>query len=232
MLRNDAETIARQRGWLSRQPCAFQDQILEVAELKHYQAGTSVYMLGDPPDYIWGLVGGEVSVLLAPESGSPILAHIAKPVFWAGESAVINEGPRHAQLIARRDSWTLRVNNDAIERMTAKDPKVWKRIGQITVGHLFHAFSVITGLLQRDPNARVSLTLRRLADLNHDGAGSVILNLSQDELGEMANLTRPVIARTLAALEKLGLIRHGYREIEIVDIAVFTRYVDDLMGRQ
>jgi hypothetical protein len=42
----------RRIGWLSRQPRAFQDQILAASELRQYATHSEIYRLGDPAEDI------------------------------------------------------------------------------------------------------------------------------------------------------------------------------------
>lgn len=231
MKREEAEQVARTVGWLSRQPAAFQARLLAGAELHSYAAGETVFSMGDVADDLWCLVSGELSVLIAPETAMPHLFHIAQPGWWLGEGALIRESPRRASMVARTETWTLRVGLARIRAMACDDPEVWRRIAEITAGHLDHALSMVTGLIHRNSSARVALTLRHLANL--EGApisGPVVLHTSMEELGEMTRLARKAIAQILTELEQEGLITRRYREIGIVDVARLSTYVDRLMA--
>ena len=230
MRRDEAERVARTVGWLARQPAAFQSRFLAAAELKRFPAGESVFSMGVPADDMWCLVAGEVSALIAPESAMPHLYHIAQPGWWVGDASMTGSA-RRATVIARSDIWMLRIGIDRVRDLAAADPDVWRRIAEITAGHLDHALSMVSGLVSRSSSARVALTLRRLATLEGAPiAGPVVLHTSMEELGEMTRLTRKVIAFILNELEREGLVRHRYREIEVFDVARLSAYVDRLMA--
>ncbi len=225
MPREEAEQVLLGAGWLSRQPPDFQARVMAAAELEFFPAGTDVYSLGDPPRDLWGLVHGELSVLIAPEAVAPSLVHIATPGWWIGDAALINNTPRRVGLTAREDTWMLRLGIRSIDQMAGEDPEVWRRIAQITIGHLDHALSVIAGLTLRDSHARVAMTIRRLADLDGTmAAGPATVRVSQDELGEMTRLTRNAVARILVDLEALGLINRGYGRLDIQDVGALRGY--------
>jgi CRP-like cAMP-binding protein len=222
----DAKRIVLRSGWLSRQPPGFQASVIEAAELGFFPAGTDVYSLGDAPHDLWGLVKGALVVLIAPEAVAPTLVHIATPGWWVGDTALINNTPRRVGLTAREDTWMLRLSIRSIERLAAGDPEVWRRIAQITVGHLDHALSIVAGLTLRDSHARVAMTIRRLADLDGTlGGGPATVRVSQDELGEMTRLSRNAVARILGDLETEGLLHRRYGRVEIADIGALRRYV-------
>jgi transposase len=96
MDRNDAEEIARGTGWLSLQSGEFQRRLLTVAELCHFPPGRHVYDIGDRPDSVFALVEGELSILRPSGNFSLQLVHVARPVWWVGEAAVITDTARRA----------------------------------------------------------------------------------------------------------------------------------------
>lgn len=225
MVREKADLTMRQSGWLSRQPRIFQDQVLALAELRHFPPGTTIYNIGDIASDIWGLVEGELSVFLAPEAAAPFLVHVAKPGWWVGDTALLSGTLRRAELMTRQDSWLLRLSNQSIEHLAKSDPETWRRIALISIGHLDHALSIIAGLTDRDSRARVAIALRRLATLdNKSFPRRATIHVSHTELGEMVHLTRNALAPILKEFGSLGLIRHRYRAIEIPDISALDRY--------
>jgi len=215
----------RKLGWLSRQPPAFQDQVLALSELRHFSPGATIYNIGDIALDIWGLVEGELSVFLAPEAAAPFLVHIAKPGWWVGDTALVSQTPRRAELIARTESWLLRLSKQSIDQLAETDPETWRRLALISIGHLDHALSIVAGLTDRDSRSRTALVLRRLASL-HDKKfpRRATIHVSHAELGEMVNLTRNALAPILKELESLGLIRQRYRIVEIPSISALDHY--------
>lgn len=215
----------RRFGWLSSQPRAFQDQVLELTELRHFAAGATIYNIGDVALDIWGLVEGELGVFMAPEASAPFLVHVAKPGWWVGDTALISETPRRAELMTREKSWLLRLSKQSIDQLAKTDPETWRRLALISIGHLDHALSIIAGLTDRDLRARVAIALRRLASISDKNpARSATLNVSHAELGEMVHLTRNALAPILKEFKSLGLISQRYRAIEIPDISALDRY--------
>ena len=215
----------RRFGWLSSQPRAFQDQVLELTELRHFAAGATIYNIGDVALDIWGLVEGELGVFMAPEASAPFLVHVAKPGWWVGDTALISETPRRAELMTREESWLLRLSKQSIYQLAKTDPETWRRLALISIGHLDHALSIIAGLTDCDSRARVAIALRRLASISDKNpARSATLNVSHAELGEMVHLTRNALAPILKEFESLGLISQRYRAIEIPDISALDRY--------
>jgi len=226
MLASEARSILCRHGWLSWQPPAFQHRWLACGELRRHPAGTLLHAEGEPLGDLCGLVQGDLAVTCAPRSGSSVLLHIAQPGWWAGDAAAISGGPRRASLATRSDSWIMHVGLPAIQAMAAEDPEAWRRVAQISVGHLDHAMSIIASLTVGDPRTRVAAALCQLADLDgHRAAGSAELQVSQKELGTLARISRNAIAPMLMKFEKAGLIRRRYRRIEIIDLRALRALV-------
>lgn len=228
MDREEAESIASRSGWLSKQPAAFRRRVIDAMELRRHAARSLIYDVGDPPSEVYGLVEGELAVLSVSDSRGPTTLHVARPVWWVGEAAVISDTPRRVALVARKESWILHLDRSAIERFAARDSEVWRRFAQITVGHLDHALSVIAGLATGDSRARVARALCRLADLHSKTTASwAVVSVSQQELGEMTRLTRNAIGSILTDLEQAGLVIRRYRRLEIPNLAALLCAAND-----
>jgi hypothetical protein len=63
--------------------------------------------------------------------------------------------------------------------------------------------------------------------LNHPASCSV---LSQSELGQIANASRKVINRALAAFEDRGWVSRGYSTIHTADAEALRRFATDDAG--
>lgn len=144
---------------------------------------------------------------------------------------MLTDTPRRAEVAARRSSVLVRVSRAALDRLAAEDPDCWRRVAQLTVAHLDHALSTIAGLSTPDSRTRVAMALRRVIDPHRQGTNqSVSLALSQDALGEIADLNRNVVAAALRDLEATGVVIRRYRRIEIPDIASLDRYIEARAG--
>ncbi len=225
---SDPMTIMAGAGWLSGQPTSFRSRVVTLSRLRHYRAGQQICGIGDPPGDLFGLVDGELSVMISPEESAPILVHVATPGWWIGEAALMTDTPRRVTMTARRPSTLLALSPTAVRQLAGEDPETWRRLACITVGHLDHALSVIATLTATDPRIRVAVALRRAVRLTGGAPTAAIIHVSQDELGELARLTRNALRPVLVELEGLGLIRRGYRRIEIPDTAALARFARGL----
>ncbi len=218
MNRIEAESVVSSVGWLSRQPSAFRGRFLQQAELREVSAGNALYALGDDHGGIFGLASGTLEVLIAPGPFPPMLALVARPGWWVGDAALISRTPRRVGITARTDCQVLFVSEASVEAMARVDPVTWRRIAEITVGHVDNVLALAACLMPRDGRSRLLATLCRLAIYDMTTEDGVEIAASHEELGEMASLSRNMVSRILDALAGDGLIEKKYGRIRVPDI--------------
>ena len=99
-----ARKIAIDHGWLSQTPPSFQRMVLNRCRLQRFESEQSIYMAGDPPGGMYGLVSGGVGISIAPGEQGPYFAHLGRPGTWFGEASAILRQPRRVGLTATRDA--------------------------------------------------------------------------------------------------------------------------------
>ena len=88
-----AREIAQSHGWLSQTPPSFRREVLDRCYLQSFKAGELVFIVGDPPGGMYGLVSGGLGVSIAPGERGPYFVHFARPGTWFGEVSVITGQP-------------------------------------------------------------------------------------------------------------------------------------------
>ncbi len=220
MKKTDAAQVLRTHGWLSHTPAAFQDRVIERGRLCEFEAGQPIYQLGDPPGGIYGLVEGGVAISIAPGEHEPQFAHFAVPGIWLGETAVITRQPRRVGLRCTRYSWLLQLPLAEIDSILREDPAAWRLLALISIGHMDTAIGAAEDLMIRDPDRRCVATVLRLAGCRYDGPGQadpLDVDISQEDLAHIANLSRNAVGTILRDLKTRRLISLRYRRIQILD---------------
>jgi len=210
MTPSEAAGVFARRGWLSRQPKDFRDQFLAGAEFQEAAAGESIYALGDPPGGLYGLAAGYIDVLIAPGPLPPMLAHVAGPGWWIGDSALITRTERRVGLLARTKVTVAYVSERAVQQMAADDPAIWRRVAGITVGHLEDVLSFAACLATSDLRLRLLATLDRLVGSQEPSEQTVELPIGRQQLGEIAGLSRNTVGKLLADLASSEIVERRY----------------------
>lgn len=210
------------RGWLYRQPEALRAAVLDACVVMELDRGESAMHLGGEDGGLFGLISGWLDVLISPGAMDPTLVHVATTGWWFGDSALLTQTPKRGGHVARTPCRIAHVPAEAAARMAREGLDIWRSIAFISVGVIDHAFAVIEANRCHHPLERSKLTLRiLLGEALPFGVGTPLdppaLPISQAEFAEIANLSRNAGGDALRDLAQMGVIRLGYREIEVLE---------------
>jgi CRP-like cAMP-binding protein len=214
-----ARKIVSDNGWLSQTPPSFQSAVLDRCRLQSFKRGQAIYMAGDPPGGMFGLVSGGVGISIAPGESGPYFAHLGRPGTWFGEVAAILRQPRRVGLTATRNARMLYLPIEKIDEIVARDSNAWRLFTLVTVNHLEMAIGACDDLMLRDHVKRCIAAVLRLAGCRKasPGASPIEIDASQDDIATLANVARATAGLVLRELEAKGRIAKAYRRIRILD---------------
>jgi len=215
--------ILLNRGWLTTQSTDFSNALLEVARIREYQTGQSIFFAGDEMDGLDGLISGSVGVYSAPTENPPVLYHIAGPGLWTDGGRVHSkENTRVVSPVARNDVTTAHVRREALQDLEAEFPDLRLRLVSLSSIYI-HFFSLLhADNANRNIEARTRATVRRLLGerwlpgCEFPGDPEEIF-VTQDEIAELANLSRNAVGPILRKLEQAEAISLGYRKITVLN---------------
>jgi len=214
-----AHEVVLRRGWLSLTPASFQRDVLNRCFLVRFEAGESIYVVGDPPGGMFGLVSGGVSVSIAPGERGPYFAHFAQPGTWMGEAAAITGQPRRVGLSATREAELLHLPLQEIHEIVDRNPEAWRLFALITIGHLDMAIGASDDLMIRDHVKRCLAVLLRLGGCRQASPADrspIEVDVSQEEMAVLSNVARTTAGAVLRKLEATGYLEQCYRRIRIL----------------
>lgn len=211
-----AERILRRRGWLSVVPRPIQDALMARAQWVRLGSGTSIAMAGDTAGGMIGIATGSIAVIpgKAPE-GMPVIDIRLAP-FWFGTRPTTSRQPRGFTLVARGDTHAATVADPAIVELTELFPSFWHDLARQSDDIIDLAISGSSDLLIRDSQTRCVAVLLRIADRRYEGDQPATVEVRQEELAAMANLSRQTAGHLLRDLEAKGLIALGYRSVTVL----------------
>jgi sulfate permease, SulP family len=94
------------------------------AEQRTLEIGAPLLRQGDPPDDVFVLQSGRLTVEVTTPEGKRIRLRSVLPGVVVGEVAMYTGTPRTADVVAETPSVVLRLSRDAIERLEARDPEL------------------------------------------------------------------------------------------------------------
>jgi CRP/FNR family transcriptional regulator, cyclic AMP receptor protein len=222
--------IALRRGWLRQTPALFQRAVLDRCLLERFEAGKSVYSVGDEPGGLFGIVSGCLGISLAPGEQGPYTAHFATPGSWFGQASAFTRQPRRIGLTATRDTELLHLSLRAIDEIVRRDPSAWRLFGLITIDHLDVALGASDDLMIRDHVKRFVAVLLRTGNsrvANTRDRRPIEIDISHEELAHNANVARTTAGAILRKLEAAGHLALSYRHISILAPDALRRMLRD-----
>ena len=222
----------RNVGWLSGTPVEFQHAVLERCLVKRLGRNAVVYSVGEPIEGrasgLWGVVSGGVALEIAPGERGPTFAHFARPGFWFGASAVLTRRARMLRAVATRPTTLVTLTTSQFDQIATRMPLAWRWLGVLAVEHLQLSLTAMDDLMIRNPTGRAVAMLLRLA--GHRGgspecAPTCEVDVSQESLAVMANLSRSTVGGILRSLEKAGLLEVRYRLIRLLDPERLAQFI-------
>jgi CRP-like cAMP-binding protein len=215
-------------GWLSRTPKEFSSLLLRDCRLLSLNAGEPVYGIDDEPGGLYGLVSGRVGVWIAPQERGPYLGHLMRPGHWFGLASPARRQSRAIGLKTIRPSQLLVMPMVNLDRLVSEDPNAWRYLIGLTEMNSSIAMAAVDDLLIRNPARRCAAVLLRLAGLrsplDHTPAVGDV-DVTQEELAHLSNLSRSYIGTTLRRFQAKGLIDLSYRGIVILDASRLQTFV-------
>lgn len=217
LTRDSALEIARSSGWLQRQPARFQDDLLSRCHLRSYREKETIYHVGDSCSGVFCLVAGAVRVEFAATGGDYKIASIRQPVSWFGQEACFRRGGHLHTMSAALPLTVLHLAPQDFERLI-ENPAHCRAFALLMLDQVDDSLQVLGQMLIGDVEQKVAARLALLA-WRTDRKMPAAIPLTQSDLAEMCGLSRPTVQQVLASLERRGLIKAGYRRIEILDLA-------------
>jgi CRP-like cAMP-binding protein len=201
-----------------------------------FPAGTVLFEEGDMGESMYVIQSGEVEIRRMLAEQNRVLAVLPAGEFF-GEMAIVNNRPRSATAIVRRQARLLVIDGQTFEAMLRGKTEIAVRMIQTMAARLERANQQIELLLLKDANHRVVQCLRQLADAQTEGepAGAVYIPISLDDLAARVALNEEEVADILQRLASAQLVvhasaagieDHGYVVPEVGRLLEFLEFLD------
>ncbi|HWC32356.1 MAG TPA: Crp/Fnr family transcriptional regulator [Actinomycetota bacterium] len=194
--------------------------VAELAEsigVARLEAGTRLLAPGGPVEWIGIIERGEVE--LSHRSGiRRVVLQILRDGDLLGDVPFFCRLPSPFTARTLTDVMLIRLERVDVERLLATRPMLAQRFLYSLASRLERMQRRLLQLTGGDLRAQVAALLR---DETEEGAD--LVRLPQATLAELLGARRPSVNRALKDLESRGVVRLGYRRIEIVDASALAR---------
>jgi CRP-like cAMP-binding protein len=206
------------------------DAVLPMLTEEAFTGGNVICMKGDDSDSLYIVKDGKVEVTVSSSDGKVILLGILSRGDVFGEVGLIDKESRTANITALSKVTLLKLTNDDFDKITTLfSVEEWIAL----TSYICFLFRGVTNNLEEtvflDGSVRVASKILGLFDKNGNPEdNSFEIEISQENLGRMAGLSREATNKALASLEDKGLIELKYKKIILPDIKKFRAMMDEI----
>jgi CRP/FNR family cyclic AMP-dependent transcriptional regulator len=188
------------------------DMVAESAVYQHHPRGQLVFHRGDRGDRAYVVVSGAVDLVIDSPDGRELILSRLGPGEHFGEMALVDDLVRSASARTAQETDLVVVLRQAFLQALNDHPEVSQQVIRSLVTRLRAADQKIEAFAYLDAAGRVA---RVLLELDHQPG--VVLNLSHEELGNMAATSRQTTTKVLGEWEGEGYVELSRRGIQIMD---------------
>jgi CRP-like cAMP-binding protein len=210
-------------GWLANCRPSFRNWVLETLHWRLVPSGSAITFAGDDDGGIFCLARGQVT-FHASLGGSLVTSYFGHPGSWWGMAPLLGLA-RAGTVTARTECMIGILPLRVLRTRLAEHPVDWAEIARAVSDQFAMAAGAHADLLIENSRNRVAATLLRLGSNRHRCFPLQLptrFECTQDELARATGLSRNTAGVHLRTLERAGLIRIGYGQIELLDTRALT----------
>jgi len=182
-------------------------------------AGAFVCMKGEPVDHWMGVVDGLVKMASNWSTGKTTTFTGVPTGGWFGEGSLLKNEPRRYDVMALRESQVAYMNRSTFQWLL--DHSI--PFNRFLIIQLNERLGQFIGMMEHERLLEIDARLARcLASMFNPVLYPGIsreLQISQEEIGFLAGVSRQRVNQALRKLEDAGLLRIDYGSITILDLA-------------
>jgi len=213
-----------------RLPGDVQHLLLQAAHRRQLQRGDSLFLKGSAPDALFGVVSGALRVSVVAPGGREAVIAVLEPGHWFGEVSLFVGRERVYDTCAVEPAEVAVVAAEDFHRLVDTQPAVHMAFTRLVCMRLRQALAWIDDAILQPLPVRLAHRLLTL-DARPGAAaadGAAVLAVSQEDLAFMLGVSRQSVNRQLKLWEDEGVLRVGYRVVELMDRARLEGYARDV----
>src|SRR4051812_42852866 len=198
----------------------------EEGRPRRFRTGATLFHEGDHSDWIGLVVKGRVKISCYGADGRERLVAVIGPGELLGELSAIDREPRSATATALDPLDVHVLTSDEFVALLEDNPGATLGILRSVIGRLRDSDKRRMEFGALDTVGRVARLIVELAGRygeETDGAISIRLPLSQEELAGWAGASREAVVKALRQLRTRGWIETARREIRVLDLRALER---------
>ena len=202
--------------------------VLASAHRRRFSRGEVIFHEADPADTVHLVAEGRLAVRRSTSTGETVTFAILGPGDTFGEIAMLGAEPRRSSTVVTLEpTVTLSLGFGELDRLRSSHPALDRHLVELLARQVRRLSDHLLEALHVPADERI---VRRLHEVcGHYGvpgaAGTVVVPLTQDAVGDLAGASRPTTNRVLRRLEADGILALHRGSIEVLDRAALSRRV-------
>jgi len=218
LTRADLPRLFGQCAWFRALAAEHQALVLASSHAEYRESGAWIARRQAPSDYWIGVHSGLLKLAIYNATGRSCTLSGVPPGGWFGEGSVIKRELRRYDVAAIQPSLVLFVPSATFHALLSSSlPFTGFVIRQLN-NRMGEFIASIQNSRLLDVDARVAQSLAQLFNPDLYPETGRTLAISQEEVGLLAGVSRQRINQALQSLEKQGILRLAYNQIEVVDL--------------
>lgn len=209
------------QGWFSERSPKTRARLGAIAKLRSFAKNDRVYLAGDKPNGVFGLISGSLNLSVPRADGEDYTVHRAGTGFWFGDLALFSKGTRLVSIHAAEPTLMVQLPVHDLRKLVEVDPGLYADFYAVTYENFRTAFQIISNLAM--PSADKRVADRLLLELKTRGDAQGWIPLSQSELASLAAVSVPTLKRVMRRFADALLINHRYARIQVLNREALAR---------
>ncbi len=188
--------------------------------IRNWKPGDFVAIYGQRVEHVTVCLSGQYKVLLNTIDGQSHFMRLVNPGEMFGVPSALAGAPFPTDVVCEEKGETLEISRSVLLDLLKREPELSLAVIISLATRVSEMFDFMEADLLPSLRSRVYQRLVRLAQFNGqpDRFGHVELKLSQTEIAESVNASRPRVQQELKRMEREGLIQLGYRRITLFKV--------------
>ncbi len=189
------------------------DRLARECRFHNVNKGGFIFLQSDPSERAYVVRSGNVSIVLNSPNGRDMVINEMRRGDIFGELGLLTQRPRSTSAVARAESELLVIPGDGFLRMLDSEPRLARRVLEITAERLMRSGEREGALAFMDAQARLA---HLLLELDRQEADTGYITISQDELAQRTGLIRQTVAKVLGNWRRNGYLLTGRGRIVLL----------------
>ena len=201
----------------SHLPDGVQQELQRGAPSRVVPRGALVQQAGDTGNGFWLIETGAVQIgQLRSDGGFRVVATLG-PGDSYGELSLLAHQPRVVDAIARSPARLRWIDGPPFEKAIMQDPVALRAMTAFMAAALMESIGYVAGFRSGSAFERICTVIANLVR-HADPSGD--LSVTQEELAQLAGVTRATVASALSRLERDGAIERRYGSIRVIKVRI------------